>query len=534
MFLFLPLLGLLVLLCSSTARVACVPSTRQGPTISNAGGAALSSDGRTAFVHSISTHPSIYVIPLPITAASNFQPQPYWTTTATMQFYYIAASASTSPQLLYLLDNQNARLVSLVVNTTSPATDVTLIYDWGKKDVDLINGMYYQASSHLLFFACYDHLDGAANDFIAFLDPSSSHPVLQTLYSTSFSVGVSAIAVSSTYLYFGTFTAPHPWPSIATIWRVPLTSRGSTAPIPNSTEAELLYITTGTEIDTVALGDLVYPGAFVLNADESVLYMTDIGNPDVNQASSPHAIYALWPLHSSDVPLNLTGLFEYEGTGTEVMQSPRPGARPVDAVLGGDRQQKWAVHHVQRRLLSPARYILLHQNHLIHCGPLRRRVTQLIRVYRVRAFLIAVLLRISHLQHLPVSHQPRNVHNVLRPDDYRGFERYHRPSAADDLRLQHLSRLRLLPHLQRQHHRRLRCLPRRQHLRLVAHRPARLRQPQLRGRRRPRHVNCLIRQLPGQPRWYRPVPPRHPRLRAAVVHGEHSGSGPYSRRRLSG
>ena len=308
-----------LLACGS---VLSAPATTLGPTIPNAGGVALSADGTRAFVSTTATQGSaVYVIPLPITSSSNFQPQPYWTTSSYMQIYYIAASLSASPQLVYLLDNQNARLLSLVINTASPASNYTTVYSFGTPNVFLINGMYYQASSNLLFFSCYDHFGGSTYDFIAFLDPTASSPTLTTLYSTPIIGAVAGLAVSSTYLYYGIVTSPYYPSEVASIWRVPLTAAHSTALILNGTQSQLLYTTADADLSTVTLGDLIWPAALVLSADESVLYMTDIGNGNVQASATPHAVYALWPLYSLSTPLNLTGLYEYEGLQVEVQQS---------------------------------------------------------------------------------------------------------------------------------------------------------------------------------------------------------------------
>ena len=299
--------------------IGAAPTTRFGPSIANAGGVALSADGRTAFVPTISTtSASVYVIPLPFNSSSNAAPSPYWTTSANVQYYYVAASTSASPQLVYLLDNQNAQLVSLAI--TSPRANATvLVYSFGIANQYLIDSMFHQASTDFLFFSCYDHFGGAQYDFIAWLDPSAASPSLQTLYTTSISADIAGLAVSSTHLYFGTVTS-YTATDVARIWAVPLNSPRSLAPIANTTRPQLLYSTANSNLNMLEMGDLVYPAAFVLNAAESILYLTDIGNANVQAASSPHAVYALWPLYATTTPLNLTGLFEYEGQTTEIMQ----------------------------------------------------------------------------------------------------------------------------------------------------------------------------------------------------------------------
>ena len=151
--------------------MTAAPVTREGPNIPNAGGVALSADGSRAFVHTISTSSAaVYVIPLPINASSNLNPSPYWTSTRSVQYYYIAASVSNSPQLVYLVDNQNGQLVSLAITSPAP-TSTSLIYSFGVANEDLVAGMYYQPSSGFLFFSLYDHFAGAAFDYIGWFGP---------------------------------------------------------------------------------------------------------------------------------------------------------------------------------------------------------------------------------------------------------------------------------------------------------------------------------------------------------------------------
>ena len=308
--------------CPRTAFVIATPSTQLGVDILNANGVALSANGSTAFVTTDLPNPLVYVVPLPITSSSNLNPSPYWTSPRSSLFYYIAASVSTSPQVLYLLDNQNAQLVSLAI-LHSPPVNSTLIYDFGIANLDLIDGMYFQVSTHLLFFSCYCNFSGVTLDFIAWLDPTSSSPSLQTLYVTSFMASIAGLAVSSTHLYFGTFTYPLSAVNytVAEIWAVPLTGPYSTSLIPNTTQPQLLYTTLDSNLNTLDIGDLVYPAAFVLNANESILYMTDIGNQDAQQGSTPHGVFALYPLYSPIAPLNFTTIFGYEGQNTEVQAS---------------------------------------------------------------------------------------------------------------------------------------------------------------------------------------------------------------------
>ena len=234
-------------------------------------------------------------------------------------FYYIAASASASPQLVYLMDNANAQLVSLVIDLTSPANSTTLVYDFGPANVYLMDGMYYQANTNTMFLSCIDHFGGVMYDYVGMLDLSAAHPRLTVFYTSNLIGDLSAIAVSSTHLYYGCVTAQHGL--IARIWSVPLPVPGTTTAIPNSTQPLLLYTTEDADLSTTTFGDLIDPAAFVLNANESILYITDIGNTDTQEAATPHAVYALWPLYSTTFPLNLTGLYEYEGEQTEVQQS---------------------------------------------------------------------------------------------------------------------------------------------------------------------------------------------------------------------
>ena len=307
-------LGLIALVGVSGA-----PVTKKGPTISNAGGVALSADGATAFVSTTSTsNAAIYAYPLPITASSNLAPTPYYTTTASVQYYYIAASVSTSPQLIWIVDNQNAHLLSLpYVNGTVPA-NTSLLYDFSP-NVDLVDGMYYQPSTNLLFFACYDHFGGATNDFVAYINPYAADPTLITLFTTSLVQQLAGIAVSSSYLYMG-FASLNSGASGAQIQRVPIHG-GATPTVAAGSTPSTVYNTTNPNPNTAVSGQMIYPSALVLNSDESILYITDIGFPGAQPASTPHVIYGLYALYAPTTPLNISVIYTYIGANTEIQQS---------------------------------------------------------------------------------------------------------------------------------------------------------------------------------------------------------------------
>ena len=335
--------------------VMSAPTTQRALSIINAAGVAISADGAQAFVSSIDYFdPSVYVIPLPFNASTDSLISPFWTGNGTMQFYFIAASSSNRPQWVYLLDDLNAQLLALAVGGPMNATTI-LLYNFGIANQILINGMFHQQSSDLLFFSCVDHFGGSAFDFVGWLEPTSPFPVLQTLYVTSYFADLAGLAVSSTHLYFGRITTVFD-NNVAELWAVPLTSSGPTSLIPNTTEPQLLYTTLDSVLSTLTIGDLVDPAALLLNADESILYITDIGNQDAEQAITPHAIYALYPLYGSNTPLNLSIVYGYEGPNTEIQSSfaLSPDQSALYFAATGYRQGLYIVTHPNSSIALPA------------------------------------------------------------------------------------------------------------------------------------------------------------------------------------
>ena len=322
----LVLFALLICLSALIQSIAAAPTTKLGPTIPDAGGVALSADGSLAFVFTcLPVQPSLYIIPLPINASSNLNPTSYWTTPWSYyegeplnQWTYIAATASASPQVVYILDNPSYKLISFVINTTSPVAERAPLLVWDfYGSSNQINGMYYQASSGLLFFACFDGYE-VGDWFVGMLDPTAAQPALSVFYTSTLIESLSALAVTSTHLYLGATT----WHTYAAaVWSVALPFPGTTTAIPNGTLPTLLYTTADSNLSSVVAGDLISPGAFVVNAAESILYITDLGNEDVQPSTTPQALFALWPLYSSSLPLTLTALYEYEGVNTEVQAS---------------------------------------------------------------------------------------------------------------------------------------------------------------------------------------------------------------------
>ena len=192
------------------------PFTRRVATIPNAGGLAVSGDGTKAFISTTSTSsPSVYWVPVPIVSAATL----YYTSTVTRQFYYIAASSSTSPQLIYLMDNQNAQLLSLPFNVANPSNTTTVVYDFGIANLDLIDSIYYQKSTQWMYFACYDHFGGSGRDYVGAIDLMAASPRLINFYQTSLIASLAAVAVSSTHLYYGSSTNTN---NAAQIFSVPL------------------------------------------------------------------------------------------------------------------------------------------------------------------------------------------------------------------------------------------------------------------------------------------------------------------------
>ena len=324
--LLFPVLSLL--LCLSP--ISADPSTEKGLAISNAVGVALSVDGTTAFVSTLGTFPAVYAIHLPINSSANFKPLPYFTNPFPAVYYYIAASTSrTSLPLIYMLDNQNAQLVSLLYSPTSPPpTRTTLVFNFTLANAYNVDGMYLQQSTGLMYLSIFGYYGGATNDFVGVIDPTAVTPTLSTFYTTSFRGQLAALAVSSSHLYFSVFTAVVQGTSNlgAQIFSVPLTSVGSVTPsISTGAPAELIYTTADANLATATVGDLIFPGAFQLNQAETILYLTDIGNQNAQPSSTPHCVYAVWPLTSTNVSqLNLTTIYSYysyPGVDTIVQES---------------------------------------------------------------------------------------------------------------------------------------------------------------------------------------------------------------------
>ena len=307
-------------LWSLQAASALVPVTRLGPLISDAGGVALSGNGSFAYVCDTLSSGSVYIVPLPVSATTNFNPSPWYSTPRAVQviFYFIAASQSASPQLIWLLDDINAQLVSLdATQPSQPApSQTTLVFDFGIGNQVLIAGMFYQPSSELLFFSLSAGFNGQATDSVGVLDPYASEPRLQTVYSTSFVDVLGALALSSTQLYLGTASV---FGNTAAIYAVPLPYAGATS-IPESTTAVAVYTTPDSNPATAPAGDLIDPTGFILNAAQSILYLTDFGD-GAQPYLTPQSVYALSALYSDSLPLNFTTLFTSTGGNTMVGQS---------------------------------------------------------------------------------------------------------------------------------------------------------------------------------------------------------------------
>ena len=285
--------------------VQAVPTTHPGPAISAASGVALSADGLTAYV---SSSACLYIIPLPLTADSDWSPSPWFVSPPaelTVAFSQVAASQSNAPQLVWLLDTGSAQLVSLDVTDSSaaPPSRATPVYDFGSGNGRLVAGMFHLPSSGLLLFSLTAGFRGALTDTVAMLDPGASRPRLQSVYSTAFSHQLAAIALSSTQLFLGTSSAAG---NSAQVYAAPLPHAGATS-IPDSTAAVAVYSALDSSAASAVPGQLVRPAGFFLNQAQSIVYLTDCGF-DGPTASSPNSVSVLSGLHGAAAPLKLTTL----------------------------------------------------------------------------------------------------------------------------------------------------------------------------------------------------------------------------------
>ena len=296
-------------------------ATRRGSVIPNAGGVAIAGDASVAFVSTTSTtSSSVYTVSLPVSSSS--RTAVFFQSTISMQIYYLAASASVSPQMVWVLDNQNAQLKSLTYTPNAFYNTTTLVYDFGIANLDLIDGLYYQASTNLLFFSFYDHFGGATYDYIGYLNPYSANPSVTTIYTTNLQASLAGIAINSQYLYYASVTSAMGG-SIAAIYRVPLATGGLNPTTVRGVNATAIYTTTNSDLTSAMAGDIIYPSAMQFSPDGSVLYMTDIGDQSVQAPSTPHCVYALTDIFyfTPANPLNLSIVYQYIGLQTEVQQS---------------------------------------------------------------------------------------------------------------------------------------------------------------------------------------------------------------------
>ena len=297
--------------------VSSTPSTAFGVYIPHATGVALSADGSRCFVTATTTGltngPLLYVVPLPFNAsAQTTTPAPYWAAPgpSRAQFYYMAASASSSPQLLYFVNQpsgqDDVQLLSLAVTSPAPV-NTTVVYDFGSPGTGAVSGygvsgMYYQAASNLLYFACQQGISGSLFDFVGVLNPSAASPTLRQLYVSSYQSSMFALAVSSTHLYFSAvFTTGLDGVSVfAQLVAVPLTNASF---VSSSTPTQVLYTT----INITAFGPK-NPMAMLLNANESILYINDMGDLGA-QFGFPGVIYSLYPLSGSSTLPTLSTVY---------------------------------------------------------------------------------------------------------------------------------------------------------------------------------------------------------------------------------
>lgn len=292
---------------------ASAPLTRSGAAIRFAGGLALSTDKSTAFVSTLEVAgaSNVYIVALPITA--NTVASLYYTAPSggAGQWRYLAASASASPQLLWLGDVLQNRVVQLVYSPgISPAAPTTVIANMA----GIINGMYYQASTNLLFLSMNAPDRSTTTDFIGVVNPAAASPVLTTLYTTSFYKRTAGLAVSSTTLYYSTFTSfLRPNASTgAAIYSVPLSNLSSAS--------SLLYTTNNAAnpaAATTTSNTLAFPTAFEFSPDGSILYITDQGDAVISQNSAVHSVFALSALYNPSSPLNLITIYSAIGTSRQ-------------------------------------------------------------------------------------------------------------------------------------------------------------------------------------------------------------------------
>ena len=296
-------LSLLFLLLGSLCLLLCLPAVCSDPisvripVILAASGVSLSADGTRAFIHTYGGRTSVYVLPLPFNT-SNINPTPYWTSsTEALGIYFSAASLTTSPQVLYLMDEFNAQLLELPI-VASPPTEPSVVIDLGRELRYLVGGMTRQRSSELLYLSLNEQIGGAVGDRVVFLDPTTPSPALHTLYTDSNNALLVGLVVSSTRLYFGTATLGTT--RVAQIWSLPVNATNTTSPL-------LVYTTRNSNLRDLGVGDLVSPSGLALNDDESILYVCDVGNHNTQPSEAIQAIYALSPLQTARA--NLTVVF---------------------------------------------------------------------------------------------------------------------------------------------------------------------------------------------------------------------------------
>ena len=289
--LFAALSLLLSLVLSPVPHVSGLPTVTQGANILGAEGVALSADGSRAFVMATippmyppetASYSAVYVLPLPFNSSAP-TPAPYYTSPTLQNLQFIAASASTAPQVVWIMsagvnfDSPFLLNRMYALNITSPAaTNTSLIFNFGKltfqDPIGGVSGMFYQPSTNLLFFACQMGVTNSAVDFIGFFDPTVPSPTLQKLYVSSMTAALSAVAVSSTRLYFAISQIGY-----TEIVYLPLNSPGSTSLIPSSTVPQVLSFRNFSVGANQTVGP-AYPVAFVLSADESILYIDDFSD----------------------------------------------------------------------------------------------------------------------------------------------------------------------------------------------------------------------------------------------------------------
>ena len=320
--------------CLSLALLLSCAVARHLASIPDAAGVALSADASTAYV--MTEISALYIISLPVNLSSlnASDPQPYYTEVDGWRnlesWSFIAASVSSAPQLVWLLDNYHAQLLPLNVSAPAPSSP-TLVYSFGAGQEYNVDGLYHQASTSLLYFSCYGQFNGSAveTDFVGVLDPYAASPVLDVFYSTPFVDALAGLAVDADSLFFGTVSSFHGQAS--SIYRVPLPYPGALF-IPSSTAPILLYETTNPNWETAVLGSIVFPAAFALDSTSSVLFFSDLGNVAEESGGETTAVYALADLRCAPA-LNLTVLFSSQGQERQIQPADRPDGRWQLAVL---------------------------------------------------------------------------------------------------------------------------------------------------------------------------------------------------------